>query len=62
MDVIRPTPPSRRRRWLIALVLLGVFLVAYAAALTWFTQQVQSSVQHSLRDVPVAEDYQPRSD
>lgn len=50
------TGPTRRRRWVVGLVLLALFLVAYAIALSWFTQKVQRGVQQSLQDLPVAAD------
>lgn len=56
-----PNHPSRRRRWLVGLVLLGLFLAAYAIALSWFTRQVQQGVQQSLREVPVMDDNATRN-
>jgi flagellar basal body-associated protein FliL len=59
MESIHTTAhPPRRGRWLIGLVLLGLFLVAYAIALSWFTQKVQVGVQQSLNALPVAADAQ----
>lgn len=62
MGSTHPAPQSRRRRWLFAGAVLAVLLAVYAGALIWFTQRVQSGVERSLRDAPVVEDYQHRSD
>lgn len=53
MATLHTSHSSRRRRWLVGVVLLGLFLAAYAFALSWFTRQVQQGVQQSLRDIPV---------
>lgn len=62
MGTAEPVPQSRRRRWLLAGAVLAVLLGLYAAALIWFAHRVQSDIQRSVRDAPVVEDYNHRSD
>ena len=62
MGTTDPVPQSRRRRWALAGAALAVLLAVYAGALIWFTNRVQHDMQRSLRDAPVVEDYQHRSD
>lgn len=62
MGAADPVPQSRRRRWLLAGVILVVLLTGYAVALFWFAQRVQNDVQRNVREAPVVEDYQHRSD
>ncbi len=57
-----PVPRSRRRRWLVTAAVLALLLGLYAVALTWFAHRLQSDMQRSVREAPVGEDYDHRSD
>jgi ferric-dicitrate binding protein FerR (iron transport regulator) len=55
MDVTpHPTPPHRRR-WLLVGGIVGVLLVAYALALAWAAQRLESDMQHSIRQLPTVQ-------
>ena len=49
-----PTPPHRRR-WMIVAGIIGVLLIAYALALTWAAQRLESDMQHSIRQLPASQ-------
>ena len=55
MDVTPVPAPAHRRRWLIVAGIVGVVLVAYALALTWAAQRLESDMQHSIRQLPAAQ-------
>ncbi|MFS8064270.1 MAG: hypothetical protein ACMG5Z_06730 [Luteimonas sp.] len=52
MDVTPVPTPLNRRRWLIVAGIVGVLLVAYALALTWAAQRLESDMQRSIRQLP----------
>jgi hypothetical protein len=54
MDVT-PVSTPHRRRWLIVAGIVGVLLVAYALALTWVAQQLESDMQRSIRQLPAVQ-------
>lgn len=60
----QPAPPtmprrSRARRWFIGMAILLVLLSAYAIALRWFVQRVDSGVQDSLHAIPAVQQDEP---
>jgi len=55
MDVTPGTAPTHRRRWLIIASVVGVVLIAYALALTWAAQRLESDMQHSIRQLPAVQ-------
>lgn len=50
-----PIPPHRRRRWMIGAGITGVLLIAYALALSWAAQRLESDMQHSIRQLPAVQ-------
>ena len=55
MDVTPVPAPAHRRRWLIVAGIVGVVLVAYALALTWAAQRLESDMQRSIRQLPTVQ-------
>lgn len=62
MSTTDPVRQSHRRRWLLAGAVLALLLAVYAGALIWFTQRLENDMQRSVRDTPVVEDSNHRSD
>lgn len=57
------TPARQRpRRWPIAVAALAVLLVAYGAAVLWFSTRIGDDIQARLPSVPVVEDIHHRAD
>lgn len=52
----------RHRRWVLAGVVLAVFIGLYVAALSWFSERIGEDVQRNLRAAPVLDDTDHRSD
>ena len=51
-----PTPATpHRRRWIVIGSIIGVLLIAYALALTWAAQRLESDMQHSIRQLPAVQ-------
>lgn len=49
----------RRRHWLIGLTIGALLLAAYAGALTWVSQRLETDIQKSIRPLPASlEDHQ----
>ena len=55
MDVTPVPTPTHRRRWLIIAGIVGVLLIAYALALTWAAQRLESDMQRSIRQLPTVQ-------
>jgi ferric-dicitrate binding protein FerR (iron transport regulator) len=55
MDVTPLRTPPHRRRWLLVGGIVGVLLVAYALALAWAAQRLESDMQHSIRQLPTVQ-------
>jgi hypothetical protein len=55
MDVTPVSTPPHRRRWLIVAGIIGVLLIAYALALTWAAQRLESDMQRSIRQLPTVQ-------
>ena len=52
MDVTPGNAPTHRRRWLVIASVVGVVLIAYALALTWAAQRLETDMQQSIRQLP----------
>ena len=52
---VTPAPAPHRRRWMIVGGIIGVLLIAYALALTWAAQRLESDMQHSIRQLPTVQ-------
>ncbi|MEP6634520.1 MAG: hypothetical protein ABJA62_09955 [Luteimonas sp.] len=48
MDTAQTPRRPRLRRWLIALAVVLLLLVAYATALEWFAQRIGTDVQRTM--------------
>ena len=46
---------SHRRRWLIGAAIVGVLLLAYALAIGWAAQRLETDLQSSIRQLPASE-------
>ncbi len=53
---------ERPRRWPFAVAAGAVLLVAYGAALLWFSTQLGDDIESRLHQVPVVEDTHHRAD
>ena len=65
MNTVRtstPIRPSRRRRWVVATVIVAVVLAVYGAGLGWFAQRLRSDLDAAIQPVPTSQDTRHRSD
>lgn len=53
---------QRPRRWPIAVAAGATLLVAYGAALLWFSTRLGDEIQSSMQQEPVVEDTRHRAD
>ena len=53
---------TRRRRWVIAAVVLAVVLTVYGAGLGWFAQRLRNDLDSTIQPVPASQDTRHRSD
>jgi hypothetical protein len=65
MNTVRtstPLRPSRRRRWVVAAVVIALVLAVYGAGLGWFAQRLRSDLDSTIQPVPTSQDTRHRSD